>query len=203
MRVALACVSVVLLAGGVVFAQGPAQPAERRVPHAESSKGPQHVAIVIDCSIQNKHAFERLLRQATRVVERLTERDAVSVVVFDDAAELLLPITSAADRATILEKLKGLKPKGKKALFAGLAKGAEEVRRNAVEGRTKRVLVLPGNGSGALIGPGSEEELAVLKKSLGKEKITLVILQSRTGGNRGDRSRGRQGGKGGGARRAK
>ena len=202
MRVALACVCAVLLSGNV-FAQGPSQPSERRVPRVESSKGPQHVAIVIDCSIQNKQAFNRLIRQATRVVERLTANDAVSIVVFDDAAELLLPITSAADRAPILEKLKGLKPKGKKALFAGIAKGAEEVRRNATEGRTKRVLVLSGNGSGALIGPGSDEELGLLKKSLGKEKITLVIQQSRTGGNRGGRSRGRQGGKGGDATRVK
>ena len=197
MRTALACVCAVLLAGNV-FAQGPSQPSERRAPRVESSKVPQHVAIVIDCSIQNKQAFNRLIRQATRVVERLTANDAVSIVVFDDAAELLLPITSAADRAPILEKLKGLKPKGKKALFAGIAKGAEEVRRNATEGRTKRVLVLSGNGSGALIGPGSDEELGLLKKSLGKEKITLVIQQSV--GNRGGRPRRRQGGKGGNAK---
>ena len=202
MRVALACVCAVLLSGNV-FAQNPPQPAERRAPHAESSKGPQHVAIVIDCSIQNKRAFERLLRQATRAIERLTERDTVSVVVFDDAAELLVPATSAADREHILEKFKGLKPKGMKALFAGIAKGAEEVRRNATEGQTKRVLVLSGHGSGALIGPGSEKELGLLKKSLGKEQITLVIQQSRAGGNRGGRSRGRQGGKGGDAKRVK
>ena len=197
MRTALACVCAILLSGNV-FAQGPSQPSERRVPRVESSKGPQHVAIVIDCSIQNKQAFNRLIRQATRVVERLTANDAVSIVVFDDAAELLLPITSAADRAPILEKLKGLKPKGKKALFAGIAKGAEEVRRNATEGRTKRVLVLSGNGSSALIGPGSDEELGLLKKSLGKENITLVIQQSV--GNRGGRLRRRQGGKGGNAK---
>ena len=200
MRAALACVCAILLSGNV-FAQSPAQPSERRTPRVESSKGPQHVAIVIDCSIQNKQAFNRLIRQATRVVERLTANDAVSIVVFDDAAELLLPITSAADRAPILEKLKGLKPKGMKALFAGIAKGAEEVRRNATEGRAKRVLVLSGNGSGALIGPGSEGELGLLKKSLGKEKITLVIQQS--AGNRGNRPRGRQGGKGGDAKRVK
>lgn len=202
MRFVLACACAILLSG-IVFAQSPGWPAERRAPRAESSKEPQHVAIVIDCSIQNKRAFERLLRQAMRAIERLTERDAVSVVVFDDAAELLVPSTPAADRAQIFEKFKDLKPKGKKALFAGIAKGAEEVRRNAVEGRTKRVLVLSGNGSGALIGPGSDDELAVLKKSLGKEKITLVIQQSRTGGNRGGRSRGRQGGKGGDATRVK
>ena len=193
------CVCILLLAGPA-FAQA-ARPAERRAPRVEASKGPQHVAIVIDCSIQNKRAFDRLLRQATRAVERLTENDAVSIVVFDDAAELLLPITSAADRTQILEKLKDLKPKGMKALFAGIAKGAEEVRRNATEGRAKRVLVLSGNGSGALIGPRSESELGLLKKSLGKENISLVIQQS--AGNRGNRPRGRQGGKGGDAKRVK
>ena len=199
MKVVFACLCAGFLSGNVL-AQSSAQPVERLAPRAEASRGPQHVAIVIDCSIQNKHAFNRLLRQATRAIERLTANDAVSIVVFDDAAELLLPITSAADREQIVEKLKDLKPKGMKALFAGIAKGAEEVRRNAAEGRAKRVLVLSGNGSGALIGPGSDEELGLLKKSLSKEKITLVIQQPGTGGNRGDRSRRRQGGKGGDAK---
>ena len=113
MKVALACVCAALLSGGV-FAQSSAQ----------------HLAVVIDCSFQDKRAFARILRQATRAIERLTERDAVSVVVFDDAAELLGPAPPAADKAKIIEKITGLKPKGMKALFAGIAKGAEEVRRN-------------------------------------------------------------------------
>ena len=122
MRFALAFVCAALLSWNLL-AQPSARPARRRVPRQEpavdSFKGPQHLALVIDCSAQNRRAFERSVRQATRLVERLTDKDTVSIVVFDDAAELLLPATSAAEKAPILAKLRGLKPKGMKAQCAG------------------------------------------------------------------------------------
>ena len=203
MKKLLACICAVFLAG-TALAQRSDRPAERRPPRepkvVDEFKGPQHLAIVIDCSVQSKRSFGRSIRLATRAIERLTENDTVSIVVFNDAAELLLPATSAADKAPILEKLRGLKPRGMKAMFAGVAKGAEEVRRNKSEEQAKRVLLLSGNGSGKLIGPGTDEEIDTLRESLGKEKITLVI-PSGHGGKRGDHLRRRQGEKGGAAKR--
>ena len=112
MRILLACICAALLAGNV-FAQKSNRPTERRPPResraVDEFKGPQHLAIVIDCSVQNRRSFEKSIRQATRAIERLTEKDTVSIVVFDDAAELLLPATPAADKAAILAKLQGLK----------------------------------------------------------------------------------------------
>ena len=179
MKAALACVCAVLLSG-TVFAQSSAQ----------------HLAIVIDCSAQSKRVFDRTIRQATRAIERLTAKDSVSVVVFDDAAELLVPATSVTNKAPILAKLKGLKPKGKKALFAAIAKGAEEVRRNASEMQAKRVMLLTENGTGTLIGPGTPDDIRTLTESLAKEKITLCSPQdgNEHGGRRGRHPR-RQGGK--------
>ena len=206
MRIALACVCAALLSG-TALAQRSNRPTERRSPRepkvVDEFKGPQHLAIVIDGSMQNRRSFERSIRQATRAIERLTEKDTVSIVVFDDAAELLLPATSAADKAPILEKLQGLKPKGMKALFAGVAKGAEEVRRNKSEEQAKRVMLLLGNGTGKLIGPGDESEIEALRKSLSKEKIALVQppVGHGGGGHRGDQPRRRKGEKGGAAKR--
>ncbi len=201
MRLLLACICAILFSASVP-AQNAPRPAARRVPRPERAaddfKGPQHLAIVIDCSTQNKRSFERSIRLATRAIERLTEKDTVSIVVFDDAAELLLPATPAVDKAPILEKLKGLKPKGMKALFAGIAKGAEEVRRNPSAEQAKRVLVLSGDGPGTVIGPGAPDEIRTLKESLGKEKITVVVPQGGHGqsGRRGDNPHRRQKAKG-------
>ena len=206
MRFALAFVCAALLSWNLL-AQPSARPARRRVPRQEpavdSFKGPQHLALVIDCSAQNRRAFERSMRQATRLVERLTDKDTVSIVVFDDAAELLLPATSAAEKAPILAKLRGLKPKGMKALFAGICKGAEEVRRNKSDEQAKRVMVLSGGGPGPLIGPGAPDDVRTLTESLRKENISLVQPQfgHGPGGSRGEHPRRRQGEKGGGAKR--
>ena len=180
MKVALACVFAVLLSGGA-FAQ---------------SSG-QHLAIVIDCSAaQSKRLFDRSIRHAMRAVERLTARDTVSVVAFDDAVELLVPATSVTNKAPILAKLKGLKPRGKRALFAAIAKGADEVRRYASEEQAKRVMLLTGNGAGPLIGPGTPDDIRTLAKSLAKEKITLFSPQegNAQGGRRATQPR-RQSGK--------
>ncbi len=206
MRILLACICAALLAGNA-FAQQTNRPTERRPPRqprvVDEFTGPQHLAIVIDCSVQNRRAFERTIRQASQVIERLTEKDTVSIVVFDDAAELLVPATPVADKAAILAKLQGLKPRGMKALFAGIAKGAEEVRRNKSEEQAKRVLLLLGNGAGKQIGPGDENELEALRKSLGKENITLVQPTAGHGGGHrdGDQPRRRKGERGGGAKR--
>ena len=206
MKLLFACICVVLFSASA-SAQNAPRSAARRAPRperaAEVFKGPQHLAIVIDCSTQNRRSFERSIRLATRAIERLTEKDTVSIVVFDDAAELLLPATPVTDKAAILAKLQGLKPRGMKALFAGIAKGAEEVRRNKSDEQAKRVLLLSGNGTGKQIGPGDENELEALKKSLGKENITLVQPSAARGGGQrdGDQPRRRKGERGGGAKR--
>ena len=100
MKTLLVCICAVLFSTSA-FAQNASRPAERRAPRPERAvddfKGPQHLAIVIDCSTQGKRAFERSIRLATRAIERLTEKDTVSIVVFDDAAELLLPATPVVD----------------------------------------------------------------------------------------------------------
>jgi Mg-chelatase subunit ChlD len=199
-----ACVCAAFIAGAA-FAQAPDRPGGRSEPRPQrienEFKGPQHLAVVIDCSGQNPRAFERSVHQATRAIERLTDKDTVSIVAFDDMAALILPATSAADKAPILEKLRSLRPKGMRALFAGIAKGAEEVRRNKSEAQAKRVLLLlSGNGPGSLIGPGTADEIKALEESLRKEKIELVRPQPAHGGRRGDRPR-RQDETGEGARR--
>ena len=126
----------------------------------------------------------------------MTARDKVSVVVFDDAVELLVPATSVTNKAPILAKIKGLKPKGKRALFAAIAKGADEVRRYASEEQVKRIMLLSVKGVGPLIGPGTPDEIRTLTKSLSKEKITLFSPQEDNAqvGRRATQPR-RQGGK--------
>ena len=69
MRIVLACICAALLAG-TSLAQRSNRPTERRTPRepkvVDDFKGPQHLALVIDCSSQNKRAFERSIRLATR-----------------------------------------------------------------------------------------------------------------------------------------
>ncbi len=110
---------------------------------------------------------------AVDTISRLTEDDSVSIVSYGDSATLVLPATSAANRAVVLEKLRDLKPAGMKALFAGMARGAEELRRKSSESQVKKLLVLAGTGTSALIGPDTKQDIRTLVDSLRKEKIAV------------------------------
>lgn len=163
---------------------------QREIPEHGVTNVSQHLVLVMDCSSHDKRVFARSIRQAAHIVNRLADSDTVSVILFDEVAELLVPATSAVDKASIVERLKALKQRGRnRALFAGIAKGADEVRRNSSAEQAKRIMVFQGNGTGTLIGPGSPEDVRTLQLSLGKEGITLVIMQ----GGRGSASPGRRG----------
>lgn len=131
--------------------------------------GPQCLVLVIDTSAAAPKMFSRTVRIATEAVQRLKETDTVSIVTFDEVAETVLPATSAKEREKILDVIKSLKPKGEKALMAGLARGAEEVRK-AAEGQAKRMLLLS-SPTPTTIGPGAPEDLRKFSDSLRKEGI--------------------------------
>ena len=135
----------------------------------EAITGPQCLVLVIDTSAAAPKAFQRTVRMATMAVERLKETDTVSIVTFDEVAETVLPATSAKEKQKIRDAIKALKPKGEKALMAGLARGAEEVRK-ASEGQAKRLMLLS-SPAPATIGPGAPEDLRKFSESLRKEGI--------------------------------
>ena len=63
---------------------------------------PQHLAIVIDRSVQDRRSLERSARAAVQAVSRLTDKDTVSIVAYGDFAEVVLPATSATNRASVV-----------------------------------------------------------------------------------------------------
>ena len=132
---------------------------------------PQHLAIVIDRSAQDRRSFDRSVRTAMQAVNRLTGDDVVSLVAYGDSADIVLHATSATNRTLVAERIREIKPRGMKALFAGMAMGAEELRRHSTTGQTMRVMVLAGTGKGTLIGPDTHEDIRTLVDSLRKEKI--------------------------------
>ena len=131
---------------------------------------PQHLAIVIDRSVQDRRSLERSVRTAIQAVNRLTGKDTVSIVAYGDSAEVVLHATSATNKS-VAAKVRGIMPHGKKALFAGMAMGAEELRRHSTTGQTMRVMVLAGTGKSTLIGPDTQEDIRTLVDSLRKENI--------------------------------
>ena len=151
----------VSLSGGMVAASGP--------------RPSVNFALVIDRSgsMQGKkivHAREA----ACAAVNQLDAGDFVSVVIFDDTCETIVPEQSAAEKEAIIEKINAITPRGGTAIFEGVSRGAAEIRKQLGKTKINRVILL--SDGCANVGPSTPEELGRLGAALKKEGISVSTV---------------------------
>jgi Ca-activated chloride channel family protein len=98
----------------------------------------------------------------------------MSVVTYDNKVKVLVPATKLTDKNLVSNKIKKISAGGSTALFAGVSKGADEVRKFLTKNRVNRVILL--SDGVANVGPSSPRELANLGKSLAKEGISVSTI---------------------------
>lgn len=81
-------------------------------------------------------------RAAEMVIAQLTERDAASVVAFDDIAVVLSPCQAVLDRRPIVDRLRKLVVGGSTNLFGGWQQSADQVAQMLAERNLSRVILL-------------------------------------------------------------
>ena len=138
-------------------------------------RAPVNLAIVLDRS--GSMAGDKLRKAkdaALASVDRLGPNDIVSVIAYDDTVEVLVPATKLTERASVRAAIERLTPGGQTALFAGVSKGAAEVRKFADRQRINRVLLL--SDGQANVGPSSPAELGNIGASLIKEGISVTTF---------------------------
>lgn len=144
------------------------------LPSAED-RPPVNVAIVIDTSgSMSGKKIEQARQAAITAVRRLRDSDIVSVVLYSSSAHVLVPATKATDREEIIRKIRSVTADGSTALFAGVSKGAAEVRKFLESDSVNRVVLL--SDGKANVGPKSPRELERLGASLVKEGISVSTL---------------------------
>jgi Ca-activated chloride channel family protein len=142
---------------------------------SERRRPPINVALVIDKSGSMSGDKIRYARRAARLaLDRLGADDIVSVVAYDDGVRVLVPATRISDRAAIERGIARLGAGGRTALFAGVVKGADEVRKFIRENQVNRV-VLVSDGI-ANVGPSTPSELASLGGSLLDSGISVTTI---------------------------
>ncbi len=134
-----------------------------------------NIAIVLDRS--GSMQGEKLLRAkqaAIMAIERLGSSDIVSVIAYDDQIRVLVPATRVSDREAIAGAIEALEAGGSTALFAGVGKGASEVRKFLSRERVNRVILL--SDGLANVGPDTPAELGALGASLAKEGVSVTTI---------------------------
>ncbi|MCG3148023.1 MAG: hypothetical protein PCFJNLEI_01465 [Verrucomicrobiae bacterium] len=136
---------------------------------------PVNVAIVLDRSgSMSGEKIRKAKEAAIMAIDRLNSDDIVSVIAFDDKVQVLVPATKVSDRAGIQAAIERLQPGGSTAIFAGVSKGAAEVRKFLSRERMNRVILL--SDGLANVGPSSPGELGELGASLIKERISVTTI---------------------------
>lgn len=146
-----------------------------QAPEEKVKRPPVNIAMVLDKS--GSMAGEKIARAkeaAIGAIERLAPDDIVSIVAYDHVVSVLVPATRASDRARLVGAIRMLEAGGQTALFAGVSKGAEELRKFHDRRRVNRLLLL--SDGQANVGPSSTAELASLGAALGKEGIGVTTI---------------------------
>ena len=140
-----------------------------------AKRAPVNLAIVLDKSgSMQGDKIARAKEAAIMAIEKLRDDDIVSVIVYDSTVSVVVPATKVSDRQAIYAAIRSLRAGGSTALFAGVSKGAHEVRKFLKEERVNRVILL--SDGLANVGPSSPGDLARLGTSFVSEGISVTTI---------------------------
>jgi Ca-activated chloride channel family protein len=142
---------------------------------SKDRRAPVNVAIVLDKSgSMQGEKIAKARDAAIAAIERLGSRDIVSVVAYDSTVTVMVPATRLTDKESVVQQIRRIEADGSTALFAGVSKGAEELRKFLDKDRVNRVILL--SDGLANVGPQSPSELGALGASLMKEGISVSTM---------------------------
>lgn len=141
----------------------------------QSERAPANIAIVLDKSGSMRgEKLQRAKEAANLAVNLLNKDDVVSIISYDSTVDVLVPATRVSNKTKIKAAIARMNANGSTALFAGVSKGAAEVREFMDKERVNRVILL--SDGQANVGPQSPTELGELGASLGKDGISVTTI---------------------------
>lgn len=133
---------------------------------------PLNFCLVLDHSGSMQGAKLESMKAATRrVIETLTADDVVSIVIFDDTVQTLVPATPAADKAALLAAIDTIVESGGTAMSLGMQAGQTELQKHAGPDRLGYMLLLTDGQTW-----GDEETCRNIARSLGQAGVRITAL---------------------------
>ncbi len=139
------------------------------------SRPPINVALVLDKSgSMSGEKMRQAKRSAVLALDHLQDEDIVSVVAYNHSVEVLVAATRLHNRASVKNAIRQLETSGNTALFAGVSKGAAELRKFLERKRINRVILL--SDGLANVGPSEPHELGRLGRKLGGQGMSVTTI---------------------------
>ena len=110
---------------------------------SDQARSPLNLSLVIDRSgSMGGPKIQQACEAACFAVENLRPCDRLSVVLFDDRIETLIPSTFATDKQALLTKIRQVNARGSTALHAGWVEGGIQVSQYLNPAHLNRVILL-------------------------------------------------------------
>lgn len=142
-----------------------------------STRPPLNLSIVIDRSgSMSGDKIESAKEAAAGMIENLGAADTVSLVQYDNNAQVLVPATKAdaAGKALLMAAVETITPGGGTNLHDGLALGIEEARSQTKSGQASRVILLSdGRANAGIVDPN---ELAMDASAAAESGIHVTTV---------------------------
>ena len=141
----------------------------------KSNRRPLNLSLVIDRSgSMGGTPLRYAIQAAQKLVESLNPDDIVSVVIYDDTPESILPPQTAADKAKISSQISRIRAGGCTNLSGGWLMGCECVKSQQTEERLNRVLLLTDGQANS--GITNRQELTKIAKQQAEQGIITTTL---------------------------
>ena len=145
------------------------------VPRERAERAPINVSLVLDRSGSMQGAkLENAKQAAILALDYLNRDDILSLVTYDHTVNVPVPAAKLRDKARVEAIIRGIESGGNTALFAGVSKGAAELRKFLDRNRINRIVLL--SDGLANVGPSTPQELGRLGRELGGQGITVTTI---------------------------
>jgi Ca-activated chloride channel family protein len=146
---------------------------------------PGNVALVLDRSgSMDGDKMDNLKEAVGYVLDHLGDEDLISVTIFDDQVETIVPSQRAQNRGEIKSRIATIEARGGTQISDALAAGLVEIRKGYAKSRVNRILLLTDgrtwDDEGACLKRADEagnEGIAVTTAGIGEEWNEKLLLQ--------------------------
>jgi Ca-activated chloride channel family protein len=137
-----------------------------------SAAVPLNFCLVLDRSGSMQGAKLAAMKAATQLlIDQLTPEDIVSLVIFDDTVQVVVPATPAADKEALKAQVATIQEAGGTAMSLGLQAGQAEIQKHLGPAYLSRMLVLTDGQTW-----GDEELCRQAAKALGASGVSITAL---------------------------
>lgn len=136
---------------------------------------PLNLSLVLDRSGSMQGAkLEKAKQAAMEAVDQLGAEDYFSLVVYDNEAEVFITPQKVEDKERLKQAISRISTRGSTALYAGVEKGASQLRKYFDREKVNRVILL--SDGLANVGPSTPQELAKLGVELREEGLSVSTV---------------------------